>query len=95
MTLEIAIPHELEDRLRREAERQGVSPATVTLKMLDEHLPSANRQAAIAMLQKWVTEDEMLTDEQLAANAAVLRAFDADRLSDRKLFADVLKDKAS
>lgn len=47
---------------------------------------------AVAMLMQWAAEDEKLTDAEAAENAAVLRAIDAARPSDRKLFADVLAD---
>lgn len=101
MTLQLTLPPELQERLRREAERQGIPPDAVTLKLLDEHLPSADRPpadrraAAIAMLQQWAAEDELLTDEELAANAAVLRAIDEHRPPSRKLFTDILKDERS
>lgn len=52
-------------------------------------LPNAG---AVAMLMQWAAEDERLTDAEAAENAAVLRAIDAARPSDRKLFADVLAD---
>jgi len=48
----------------------------------------ANKTAA-RMLLRWPQEDEALTDAKSAQNEAILRAIDADRLSDRKLF-DVL-----
>ncbi len=94
MTLQISLPTELEGRLRQEAQRQGLSPDAVTLKLLEQHLPSADRRAAlIALLHQWKTEDEALTEEESAANAEVLRSIDKDRLSDRQLFAEILKDK--
>ena len=98
MTLELILPPQLEDRLRREAERRGVAPAAVTLQLLEEHLPPSDadrRAAAIAMLEQWEIEDAALTPEQEAENAAVLRAIDEDRLSDRKWFTEVLKDSPS
>ena len=96
MTLEFTLPPELEDRLKREAERQGLPADAVTLKILNEHLPPADRRAAaIAMLQQWRKEDEAMTDEEAAANREILRAIDEDRLSDRKLFREVLGDDPS
>lgn len=38
------------------------------------------------MLLRWAQEDEALTDAEAAENEEILRAIDADRLSDRKLF---------
>lgn len=96
MTLELALSSELEERLRREAQKQGLTPGAVTVRLLDEHLPPADKRlAAMAMLQQWIAEDKALTDQDIADNAAALRAIDADRLSDRKLFADILKDESS
>jgi hypothetical protein len=92
MTLELILPADLEHRLRQEAEWQGVSVTAVTLKLLADHLPPADRQSArIAMLHQWQAEDEALTPEDAAANAEVLRAIDEDRLSDRKLVTKILE----
>jgi hypothetical protein len=44
------------------------------------------------MLQQWSAEDAEMSPEEAAKNAALLRALDQDRLSDRPLFADILKD---
>jgi hypothetical protein len=94
MTLQLTLPAALEERLCQEAQRQGLSPDAVTLKLLDKHLPSADRRAAlIAMLQQWNAEDEAMTPEESAANAEVLRAIDEERLSNRKLFTEILKDE--
>ena len=51
MTLEITLSAELENRLQREAERHGISPDAVTLKLLDVHLPAESvNSGAIEML---------------------------------------------
>jgi hypothetical protein len=93
MTLQLTLPPDLENRLRLESNRRGLSPDEVTVKLLDEHLPAAGRSAAfLALLQQWQAEDEAMTDEEGASNAEVLRAIDADRLSNRKLFTELLKD---
>lgn len=94
MTLQISLPAELEDRLRHEAQRQGLTPDAVTLKLLEEHLPAvAAGEDFAATLQRWQAEDEAMTEEESAANADVLRAIDENRLSDRKLFTDILKNE--
>jgi hypothetical protein len=93
MTLHLSLPPDLESRLRQEAQRQGLPPDAVTLKLPDDHLPAVDRRAAlIALLKEWRTEDEAMTPEESASNAEVLRALDEDRLSDRKLFTQILKD---
>jgi hypothetical protein len=95
MPLQITLPHELEERLRQQAERLRLSPDTLTIKLLDEHLPSAARSAAaIGLLQQWISEDELMTEEERGGNATVLRALDDDRLANRKLFADLIKDES-
>src|SRR5438105_10976978 len=59
MTLHLTLPPELEDRLRKEAERQGLSADTVTLNLLNEHLPALDRRdELIALLQSWNEEAE-------------------------------------
>lgn len=94
MTLQLTLPPELEARLRQEAQRQGQAPDAVAREVLDKHLPPADRRAAaVAMLLQWASEIETMTEEEAASNAAVLRAIDEDRLSDRKLFTDILKDE--
>ncbi|HET6881500.1 MAG TPA: hypothetical protein VFI31_15160 [Pirellulales bacterium] len=91
MVLTLSLSPDLEDRLRQEAERRGASLDAVTIDLLNQHLPrdsDRRRAAAIALLRTWAEEDAALSDEALAENAAVLRAFDADRTSNRKLFED-------
>jgi len=95
MTLQLTLPPELDARLRQEAERQGRSTETVAMGLLEHHLPpplDERQAAAIAMLQRWREEDAVLTPEEEAANANLLRALDEDRPSYRKLFTDILKD---
>lgn len=92
MTLQLDLPAELERRLCEESQRQGLSPDAVTLKLLDKHLPAADRRALLSLLHEWNAEDQTMTADECAANADVLRAVDDDRLSDRKLFAEILKD---
>jgi hypothetical protein len=96
MTLQLTLPAELEKRLRLEAERRGQSADSVTLCLLDQHLPPARdgrREAAVALLHRWMSEDSLLSREEEAENANLLRALDADRPSYRKLFTEILKDK--
>ena len=93
MTLHLTLPAPLEERLRQEAERQGLAPDTVTLQILDQHLPKPvddRRAAGIAMLHRWMEEDAALSDEESAENEKVLRMIDEDRPSYRKLFTDML-----
>jgi hypothetical protein len=97
VSIQLNLPADLEERLKQEARRRGVSPDAAAVQLLDQHLPSAlddRRAAAVAMLQRWAEEDEALSPEEAAENEEVLRALDADRPSYRKLFSDLLKDDA-
>lgn len=97
MTLQLTLPPRTEERLAQEAVRLGETSESVALKLLDEHLPpplDERRAATIAMLEQWMKEDESLSDEEMAENADILRKFDEDRLSDRKLFTDILAREA-
>jgi hypothetical protein len=90
MTLQVTLPVELEDRLREEAERQGLSPDAVTMKLLDEHLPRLAQVGALqAMLEQWQEEDESSPEE--LPNDDFFEALDADRPSQRKLYPPELK----
>ncbi|HQU45233.1 MAG TPA: hypothetical protein PK867_20630 [Pirellulales bacterium] len=96
MVLNVSLSPELADRLRQEAERRGVSLDAVTIELLDKHLPhddEERRAAAVAMLCQWADEDQTLSDEAAAENAALLRALDEHRASYRKLFENILRDK--
>jgi hypothetical protein len=44
MTLQIELTSLLEQRLTREADRRGMPVETLTLALLDEHLPAPDRQ---------------------------------------------------
>jgi hypothetical protein len=90
MTLKIELTLELEQRLAREADRRGVAAETLTLDLLDEHLPAKDRQAElVSLLQAWVEEGD--AEEQQETGEYLIRVLDEDRLSDRKLFPAELK----
>jgi hypothetical protein len=98
MPLELQLTPELELRLESESRRLARPPETVAIELLEQHLPKpmidddARRAAALALLAKWQEEDLALTAEEEQENLEVLRAFDADRPSYRKLFENYLKD---
>ncbi len=63
----------------------------MAIRVLDEQLPPLNRtEAAVKLLSGWAIEAEQLTDAEVELNVAVLRAIDRDRLSERKLFTEIL-----
>lgn len=85
MTLKIDLTSELEQRLAQEAERRGVPAETLTLELLDEYLPTPDRQnELVSLLKSWVEEGD--PEEQRETGEYLIRSLDEDRLSDRKLF---------
>ena len=55
MTLTLSLPLDLEERLQHEAERQGLPADTLTLRLLDQHLPATDSRAElIELLQSWI-----------------------------------------
>jgi hypothetical protein len=91
--MQLTLPPQLEARLKQEAARRGMAADACALHLLEQSLPAEDRRSAgVAMLERWALEAENLSEEEAAENAAVLRAIDEDRLSDRKLFTDILRD---
>lgn len=89
MILQFDVSPDLETRLRHEADRRGLSPDAVTLQLLEEHLPAADRRAqTLALLQSWIEVDDT---EAADADYDLFEALDQARTSDRKLFPEDLK----
>jgi hypothetical protein len=89
MTLKIDLTPELEQRLAREADRRGIPAETVTLELLNLHLPEKDRQPRlVSLLQSWIEGD---AEEQRETGEYLIQALDEDRLSERKLFLPELK----
>jgi hypothetical protein len=94
MTFKLALPPDLETRLKAAAARNGQPADQYAVHVLDQHLPPAEpAKAAAQMLLRWADEADALTDAESAENEQILRAIDADRLSDRKLFAHLFRGK--
>jgi hypothetical protein len=90
MTLTLTLPPDIEKRLQYEAERQGLPTVTLTLQLLDQHLPSKDpRSEAVELLQSWIEEGD--EQEQKETGEYLIQALDEDRLSDRRLFPQELK----
>lgn len=90
MTLTLHLPPELEQRLTREAQSQGLSLDEYALALLDKSLPSQERRTElITLLQTWIDEED--PEEQRETGEYLIRALDEDRLSDRPLFPPELK----
>ncbi|HTG32859.1 MAG TPA: hypothetical protein VLB76_07980 [Thermoanaerobaculia bacterium] len=92
MTLTLNLPQDLEKRLRHEAVRQGLPADTLTLQLLDQHLPSDKTQGKLtALLQSWIEEGD--AQEQKETGEYLVQTLDEDRLSERRLFPLELKGK--
>lgn len=90
MTLTFELTPELEERLTREAARQGMPVEAYALEILARHLPSTEQQAElVSLLQSWIEEGD--AEEQRETGEYLIHALDEDRLSDRKLFPPELK----
>jgi hypothetical protein len=91
MTLQLTLPAQLENRLRQEAERQGLSADALTLRLLDKHLPLPDHRAqTVALLQSWIEGE----DDEADQDYDLFHALDEARTSDRKLFPDELKGRS-
>ena len=96
MTLQLSLPPNLESRLNSAASVRGKSADQLAVQILDENLPPSEKNLAAArMLLTWAKEDAAMSDSESAANEAILRAIDEDRLSDRKLFPHLTAEKPS
>jgi hypothetical protein len=85
MTISLALTPELEQRLKQAAEQQGLSADALALRLLEQHLPPAERRAElVALLQSWIDGDNVA--EQQETGEYLIRVLDEDRLSNRKLF---------
>jgi hypothetical protein len=90
MTLKVDLTLELEERLRHEAERNGVPEAECIVRILDAHRPRASRRAqAVALLQSWIDGRE--AEDQRETGDDLVRVLNEDRLSDRKVFPSEVK----
>ena len=90
MTLRLDLPADLAERLKRVAEKQGLSADGYALNLLKTHLPPNDRRAElVGLLQSWIDGSE--GEDQAETDFDLLRALDEDRLSDRKLYPEELK----
>jgi hypothetical protein len=88
----LTLDSELEQRLRREASFQGLSPEEYAVQALEEHVSQADRarrEKAIALAQSWIDEGD--EEEQRETWEYLVRVLDEDRSSARKLFPEELK----
>lgn len=90
MTISLALTPELERRLKQAAEQQGLPADALAVRLLEQHLPPAERrEELVALLQSWIDGDDVA--EQQETGEYLVRVLDEDRLSDRKLFPPEMK----
>ena len=90
MTLTLNLTPELELYLKQKSEEQGISIEAYTLQLLTEQVLLRDKQSKVVkLLQSWLDEED--TEEQIETGEYLIRALDADRLSDRKLFPTEMK----
>lgn len=85
MTIQFDLTPQLLDALRQRAKQDGISPESAAAQIVvDELTEDMKRKAAIALLEKWATEDD--EQEQKETGEFLIKALDEDRPADRKLF---------
>ena len=85
MTITLNLPSDVEKYLLQEANQQGVSIESVTLKLLTSLIVLRQKQTkAVNLLQSWMDDEDI--EEQQETGQYLICALDEDRLSDRKLF---------
>ena len=88
MTVTLELPPSLEERIRHEAQRQGVPEETVILKVLETSIPYDNQVARFhTLVENWLQEPTEDSDD-------VLEQLDNSRQSERKLYPKELKGKS-
>ena len=73
MSIKLNLPADLEYRLHREAERRGVPAETITIDLLEQHLPADNRKTrADAWLEQWTADFESMSEGDFAPSCSIL-----------------------
>lgn len=72
----IALPDELEKRLRSQAERLGLPPDQYAAELIARQLPPEAREQSLAdLFAEWATEDETHDPEEIARRNAEFEEF--------------------
>lgn len=83
----IMIPSELEDRLKAEAVRRGVSTDQVAREIIAEHLPAArkeDRRSLSELFARWAAEDATDDAAELARRSEETEQFMCNLARNRK-----------
>jgi hypothetical protein len=90
MTIVLTLPERLEQQLKEDAERLGLSIDEYAVQLLERYIPQNEKQKkAIDLIQSWIDEPD--SREQIETGEYLISILDEDRLSDRKLFPPELK----
>lgn len=90
MTLTVHLPEDLERRLAKAAERQGVGLEAYAVQLLEEHVPPSDRAGRVAaLLRSWIEQGD--PQEQSETGEYLIHALDEDRPQERPLFPAALK----
>jgi hypothetical protein len=88
MTVTLELPLSLEERIRHEAQRQGVPKETVILKVLETSIPPDSQMTRFhTLVENWLQEPLEDSDD-------VLEQLDNNRQAERKLYPQELKGKS-
>jgi hypothetical protein len=90
VTVIVNLPPELEGRLKRAAEAEGVAEEQFVLQTLEQRLMDDRRQAALEMLRHWREEDATTDAAEIEERRRSWEAFKAGlnehHTSGRKVF---------
>jgi hypothetical protein len=90
MTIVLTLRERLEQRLKEDAKRSGLSVDEYILQLLEKHIPQNEQQKeAINLIQSWIDEPD--STKQIETGDYLVKALDKSRLSGRKLFPPELK----
>jgi hypothetical protein len=90
MSMQLTLPPQLEERLKQEAARRGMTADACAIQTLDQHLPPVDRAAQLqALFDQWAAEDQAA--EPCHGDYDFFKEVDAARPSNRKLYPDELK----
>lgn len=90
MTLTVNLSANLEGRLKRATEAEGVAEADFVIRTLEQRLTDDRRQAALEMLRHWREEDATTDAAEIERRRRCWEAFKTDmnehHSSGRKVF---------
>jgi hypothetical protein len=93
VSIQLNLPADLEERLKQEASRRGVSPAAAAVQLLDQHLPPIDE--GVRRIREAKTLEELFAVADAFPDPDngydLLQALDENRKGERPLFPPELK----